>query len=76
MLHPAAVPELTATTAPPFNRPERAAAGLRAQLRLLAVDQGLWPDWFTFTVMALDPTVDARGHAWFEWTATVEAVPS
>ncbi|WP_091112596.1 hypothetical protein [Geodermatophilus dictyosporus] len=66
------MPVLSATAALPFNQPGRAAAGLRAQLRLLAIDRGLRPDWSTFTVTALDPTVDARGRAWFAWSAAVD----
>jgi hypothetical protein len=65
------MPALSATTALPYDNPGRAAAGLRAQLRLLAVDRNLCPDRLTFTVMALDPVDDARGHTWFPWSATV-----
>lgn len=63
---------LTATTALPYNDVGRATAGLRGQLRLLAVDRGHCPAWTTFSVSGPTQRTDARGRTWFEWSATVE----
>ncbi|MGY1829039.1 hypothetical protein ACI8AA_01275 [Geodermatophilus sp. SYSU D01180] len=65
--------EYTAAAALPYDNRERAAAGLRGQLRLKAVAAGATPDWATFAVTG--PTTHPgrhRGQVWFEWWASVE----
>ena len=69
--HPHGVPTLEATTALPYDSRERAAAGLRAQLRLQAVDQGLIVDWTSFDVTGPTTAPDAQGRPWFEYRGTV-----
>ena len=62
----------TAVAALPYEHHERAAAGLRGRLRLMAADEGVTPDWSTLTVTGPTTSLDGRGRTWFEWTATVE----
>lgn len=65
--------KLTVTTALPYEHRERATAGLRGQLRLVAIGTGATPDWMTLQVTGPRTTVDGRGRTWFEWAATVDA---
>ena len=71
MRDPGAV-NFTATAALPFENRERATAGLRGRLRLLAVADGVTPDWSTLQVTGPTTSLDLRGRTWFEWTGTVE----
>lgn len=61
-----------AVTALPYDHLERATAGLRGHLRLIAADDGVTPDWSTLQVSGPTRSLDGRGHTWFEWIATVE----
>jgi hypothetical protein len=63
----------TATTALPYEHLERATAGLRGQLRLLAADAGEVPDWSTLTVTGPTESVGAHGRSWYVWSAEVQA---
>ncbi len=65
----------TATAVLPYDNLERATAGLRGRLRLMALDHGLdaSPDWSTLVVTGPTATKDARGNTWFEYRATVES---
>jgi hypothetical protein len=67
-----------ATTALPYPHPERATAGLRGELRRQIVQTGGLepPRWDTLEVTGPVETIDARGHTWFEYRATVEAIDS
>ncbi|MGY1608475.1 hypothetical protein [Geodermatophilus sp. SYSU D00700] len=67
-----AVVTYQARTALPYAHHERAAAGLRAQLRLRLPPAGT-ADWSTFTVTGPVETSDARGNVWHEYTAEVTA---
>ena len=55
----------------PYEHVERATAGLRGRLQLMAADDGAVPDWSTLTVTGPTTSLDARGRTWFESTATV-----
>ena len=61
-----------AAAALPYVGRERAAAGLRSQLRLMALAAAATPDWSTLTVPGPTEVLGARGRVWCEWTATVE----
>jgi hypothetical protein len=63
----------TATAVLPYDNLERATAGLRGRLRLMAADQGAdtSPDWTTLVVTGPTTTKDALGNTWFEWVGTV-----
>ncbi|MGY1736337.1 hypothetical protein [Geodermatophilus sp. SYSU D00684] len=60
-----------ATTALPYDDRERATAGLRGQLRLMAFADGVTPDWSELTVEGPTEAVGRHDVVWFEWTATV-----
>ncbi len=62
-----------AATALPHNHRERAEAGLRGQLRLMAASDGAVPDWSTMIVEGPTEALGLHGAVWFEWVATVEA---
>ncbi len=62
----------SAAAALPYVDRERATAGLRGQLRLMAMAAGSTPDWSTLTVSGPSEAPGARGRSWFQWTATVE----
>jgi hypothetical protein len=64
------VPTYGAQTSLPYPHRERAAAGLRAQLRYL-VPAGEAADWSTFTVTGPVEVPDASGNTWFEYSARV-----
>jgi hypothetical protein len=68
----AAVATYTARTALPYAHAERAAAGLRAQLRL-RVPVAEKVDWATFTLSGPVAIRDARGNVWHEYAAVVTA---
>ena len=57
----------------PYAHRERAVAGLRGQLRVMAVAGGTTPDWTTLAVEGPTMAPSLRGRTWFEWAATVEA---
>ncbi len=63
----------TATVVLPYDNLERATAGLRGSLRLMAADHGpdLSPNWTTLVITGPTTTKDARGNTWFEWVGTV-----
>lgn len=63
-----------ASTALPFPHRDRAAAGLRAQLRYLVPD-GETADWATFTITGPTEVLDPRGNIWFEYAAEVTMHP-
>ena len=65
---------LTAKAAYPYVDRERAATGLRRQLRLMATAGGGAPDWSTFSVEGPVEGPGLRGRIWFEWTARVTVV--
>ena len=65
------MPILEATAARPYDSAQRAAAALRGQLRLLAVDQGLTADWTSFDVTGPITATDAQGRPWFEYRGTL-----
>jgi hypothetical protein len=56
----------------PYEHLERATAGLRGRLRLMAVADGVMPDRSTLQVSGPATSLDGRGRTWFESTATVE----
>ncbi|WP_347059659.1 hypothetical protein ABC795_04225 [Blastococcus sp. HT6-30] len=62
-----------AAAALPYDDRERATAGLRGQLRLMAVCDDATPDWTTLNVAGPTPSPGLHGRTWFEWSATVEA---
>ncbi len=68
----AAVATYTARTALPYAHAERAAAGLRAQLRL-QLPPAETADWATFTLSGPVEARDARGNVWHEYAAEVTA---
>ena len=68
------VPQYLATTALPYPHLDRATAGLRAELRH-HVGANEQADWATLTVIGPRQVPDARGRAWFESTAIVQARP-
>jgi len=56
-----------------YDNRERATAGLRGQLRLMAAAGGGTPDWTTLSVEGPTESVGLLGRIWFKWTATVVA---
>ncbi len=70
--HPESV-TYRAATALPHNHRERAEAGLRGQLRLMAASDGAVPDWSTMIVEGPTEALGLHGAVWFEWVATVAA---
>jgi hypothetical protein len=69
--HPEPVRYIAAAALPYLDR-ERAAVGLRGQLRLMALAAAATPEWSTLTVTGPTEMLGDRGRTWFEWTATVE----
>ena len=65
---------LTARAAYPYADCERAAAGRRGQLRVMAAAGGGAPDWSTFSVEGPVEVPGVRGRIWFEWAASVAVV--
>ncbi len=68
-----------AVTALPYEHHERATAGLRAELRhqvLAEAGADALPDWTTLTVTGAARQPDARGNAWWVYTATVTLWPA
>ena len=63
----------TATTVLPYQHLERAAAGLRAELRRTLLGAGVTdpPDWTALTVEGSHEFLDARGRTWFGYWATL-----
>jgi hypothetical protein len=47
---------------PPYERLERATSGLRGRHRLLAVADGVMPDWSTLQVTSPTTSLDERGR--------------
>jgi hypothetical protein len=64
----------TATTALPYPHLERAAAGLRAELRHQLLAHGHDADWTTFYVAGPTEVPDVLGRKWYEYQATVHTV--
>lgn len=62
-----------AAAALPYDNLERATAGLRGQLRLMAAIDGATPDWSTLALEGPVETQGLHGRTWYEWAATVEA---
>lgn len=62
-----------AAAALPYNDRQRAMAGLRGQLRLMAIADGVTPNWLPMTVEGPVEVTGLHGATWYEWTATVEA---
>ncbi len=62
-----------ASTALPYSDRGRAVAGLRGQLRLTAIADGMTPDWSTMSVEGPVEGKGLHGAIWYEWSATVEA---
>ncbi len=62
-----------AAAALPYNDRNRATAGLRGQLRLMATADGATLDWSTVAVEGPVTSTGLHGAMWFEWTASVEA---
>ncbi len=60
-----------AATALPYDDLVRATAGLRGQLRPMAIADGATPDWSTMAVEGPTETVGRHGVVWFEWTGSV-----
>ena len=65
---------LRTTTALPYEDTDRAASGLRGQLRLMAIDRGLAVEWSTLEVDEPTSSSDPRGRTWYEWSASVEVI--
>jgi len=63
-----------ANAALPYEHVERAAAGLRVELRrqLLAADVPRMPNWETFEVSGPAEFTDLRGRTWYRYQATME----
>ncbi len=57
----------------PYDNRERAVAGLRAQLRHMALTEGWTPEWSSLVLEGPTRTRSLHGAVWFEWTASVEA---
>ncbi len=53
------------------NNREWATAGLRDQLRVMAIAAGATPDWSTLAVNGPIEIPGVHGRIWFEWTGTV-----
>lgn len=67
----------TASTALPYEHLERATAGLRGQLRLQLVDDGVeLPDWSALEVAGPVTSTDGLGRVWYEYAGTVGSRPS
>ena len=60
-----------AAAALPYEDRTRALAGLRGQLRIMAVAAGTTPDWTTLTVAGPDEVAGAQARMRFEWHASV-----
>jgi hypothetical protein len=61
----------------PYRHLAGATAGLRAELgHLIDGQRGELPDWKTLHVTGPVVSADARGRAWFEYSATVESRPA
>ena len=66
------VAQFSASTALPYRCDDRAAAGLRGQLRLAIADaNGSPPDWSQLQVAGPLDVLDGLGNTWFEWQATI-----
>lgn len=62
----------SAAAALPYAHRDRAVAGLRRQLRLMALAAGATPDWTTLDVVGPREAIGLHGRSWFEWSASVE----
>lgn len=62
----------TATAALPYGSADRAVAGLRGQLRLLAANDNTVPDSTTLRVIGPDEVVGGHGVVWYEWHGAVD----
>ncbi len=62
-----------AATALPYDDLVRATAGLRGQLRPMAIADGATPDWSTMVVQGPVEVTGLHGATWYKWTATGEA---
>jgi hypothetical protein len=56
----------------PYEHLERATAGLRGGLRLMAAVDGVTSAWSTLSVTGPTTTLDGLGQTWFERSAAVE----
>ena len=64
--------QFSARTALPYRSEDRAAAGLRGQLRLAIADAGgSSPDWSRLHIDGPWEVPDGLGNTWFEWQATI-----
>jgi hypothetical protein len=61
-----------AASALPYHDRERAIAGLRGQLRIMAATADATPDWVTLTDEGPTEAPGLHGATWIAWTATVE----
>ncbi|SFO58039.1 hypothetical protein SAMN05660359_04479 [Geodermatophilus obscurus] len=61
------------TATAPYDDRERAVAGSRGQLRLMAIADSATPDWSTMTIEGPVEVTGLHGATWYEWTATGEA---
>ncbi len=61
-----------ATMSLPYEHLERATAGLRGQLRLMAIAGGVSPDWTTLLIEGPVEAMGLHGATWYEWTATLK----
>lgn len=60
-----------AAAAYPYLDEQLATAGLRGQLRVMALAGDASPDWSTLVVEGPTRAPGARGRSWYEWTATL-----
>jgi len=66
------VAQFSARTSLPYRSDDRAAAGLRGQLRLAIADAGgPAPDWSRLRVAGPREVIDGLGNTWFEWQASI-----
>lgn len=68
----------TATTALPYPHLERAAAGLRGELRHRLLDAGILeaPDWSHFSVEGPQEFRDGHGRVWFGYWGALRLADS
>jgi hypothetical protein len=59
----------------PYRDARSAGAGLRAELRHRLAAGGEVADWETLVLHGPRPSIDARGHVWFDYSAVVQCLP-
>ena len=69
----AVTPTFTANTALPYAHSDRAAMGLRAQLRMAMRDAGIFSplDWSRMEVTGPEEHRETRGQTWFDYWASI-----